>query len=822
MIDIQQRLKTIFQTQRLVFWYDDNAALKNEFDTIDLDDVTKLEIDNNEFGIKIEILSAKPKDKFLIYSPNKAPQDEDNWLLDLNIANYMFSADKTSLILQKLELDVTFKEFIGKFEKFFNAPTRVEALKNLLSSKETNNTLALKIMAISINCDDNIDSVMLRIFSNNKHFEILKKYNLTDEFFKAVKIKYSYEGNSIKDLLYKLFQNHFYYIVDKNKAMLNNDARLFIKSWMDSSKYKNSFEQISNEISDELNINNFIVDIDFSKLIFCDTYEKCDQIIISNLLSKLDNNSINSDEMVDIITTREHTFWFENYKNIYKALLSASKIIDFVKNIKLRIDSFEDGIKEYASHWYKADRYYRDYSIYSSKAEYLELLKTLNSKIEDIYLNSYLRKLNDYWQNFAVNYTTHTQILHQQKFYTTQIEQYIQKKNKIFVIISDALRYECGVELTSQILAENKKKDRFVATITPMISSLPSYTQLGMASLLPHKKLSIKNKNDIVFVDDKSSSGIDNRDKILKSYNKNSFAINYEDFLKYKRDEGRELLKNASVVYIYHDEIDKMGEKNEIKTFDAVQSTFNSIIKIIKQISNFNGINILITSDHGFLYTNQATPDSDFCQVEAEKTIKSNRRFIIGQNLKDSTCVSKYSGIDLGIDGDNEYLIPKSINKIKIQGGGNRFVHGGATLQELVIPLIKVNIGKGKKEIKQVNVDIIPIRNISTNIVNVSLYQSEIVDDKTKAITLKIAFESIDGVVLSDEFKYTFNSTEQYDTNREVKFKMTFKQNINEYNNQNIKLVARKVIDQSTETPIYKELEVKLALSFFNDFDDDF
>ena len=52
MIDIQQRLKTIFQTQRLVFWYDDNEALKNEFNEIDLDDVTKLEIDNNEFGIR--------------------------------------------------------------------------------------------------------------------------------------------------------------------------------------------------------------------------------------------------------------------------------------------------------------------------------------------------------------------------------------------------------------------------------------------------------------------------------------------------------------------------------------------------------------------------------------------------------------------------------------------------------------------------------------------------------------------------------------------------------------------------------------------------
>ena len=104
MIDIQQRLKTIFQAQRLVFWYDDNEALRDEFEAIDLDDVTKLVIDNNEFGIKRQLLSLQPNNKFFIYSPNKAPRDEENWLLDLNIANYMFAADKTSLILQNLGL----------------------------------------------------------------------------------------------------------------------------------------------------------------------------------------------------------------------------------------------------------------------------------------------------------------------------------------------------------------------------------------------------------------------------------------------------------------------------------------------------------------------------------------------------------------------------------------------------------------------------------------------------------------------------------------------------------------------------------------------
>jgi len=186
-IDIQQRLKTIFQTQRLVFWYDANGTLENEFNEIDLEDVTKLTIDNNEFSIKRQLLSLQPTDKFLIYSPTLAPQDEDNWLLDLNIANYMFSADKTSLILQKLGLDDNFKEFISQFDKFFNASTRLVALRDLLSDKENNDTLALKIMAVSIGCDNNIDSIMLKLFSNDKEFETLSKYNLTEEFFKAVK-----------------------------------------------------------------------------------------------------------------------------------------------------------------------------------------------------------------------------------------------------------------------------------------------------------------------------------------------------------------------------------------------------------------------------------------------------------------------------------------------------------------------------------------------------------------------------------------------------------------------------------------------------------
>ncbi len=819
MIDIEQRLKTIFQKERLVFWYDDNEALRDEFEKVELDGVTKLIIENNEFGIKRQVLNLQPNDNFLIYSPIKAPQDEENWLLDLNIANYMFSADKTSLILQNIGLDVSFKEFVGKFDKFFNAPKRVESLRMIIESKETDDdTLALKMMALSIGSDHHhIDSIMLRVFELDKHFETLAKYNLSELFFVAVKKKYTYEGDTLKDLLYKLFQNHFYSHLDKSKCPLNHEARLFVDSWMDSSRYKKSFHTHSVQISRELNIDTIMIETEAIKIISCDTYEKCDKVVITHLLEKLYDGSIYADEMASIIDIRGHTFWYESYKNIYRALLSASLLCDFVKETDFEMESFEEGIEAYSTHWYKADSYYRDYSFYANKAEHLELLKKLSSKIEDLYLNGFLRVLNDKWQSFADGYTIQTTLSHQQNFYQTKVEPLLSKKQKVFVIISDALRYECGKELSSKIVSI----DKYTSSCDFMVSSIPSYTQLGMASLLPHKELSIADKNDTVFIDGKSSLGTANRDKVLKSYDISSFAIGYEKFVNFSRDEGREFVKGSRVIYIYHDEIDKMGEKNEIKTFDAVASTFETILKIVKQVSNFNGANIFITSDHGFLYTNSPTLESEFCKVDSSGSIKLNRRFIIGKKLKGSSCVTKYSGVDLGIKGENEFLIAKSLNKIRVQGGGNRFVHGGTTLQELVIPLIQIK-KKRTPDIKDVNVDIIPIRNISTNSVNVSVYQSEIVDEKIKPLTLKIAFESSAGVVLSDVVKQTFDSKEMYDTNRETKFRFTFKQDINAYNNQMIKLVMRKVLPQSNETPIYKTMDVKLVLSFFNDFDDDF
>jgi hypothetical protein len=104
MNDINKRLNSLFDNHNIIFWYDDGGKLKDEFEALELD-AKKLIIDNNEFNIKYEIFKSPKNSKFLIYSDKREPAYSDNWLLDLQLKSYIFSADKASIILNDLGID---------------------------------------------------------------------------------------------------------------------------------------------------------------------------------------------------------------------------------------------------------------------------------------------------------------------------------------------------------------------------------------------------------------------------------------------------------------------------------------------------------------------------------------------------------------------------------------------------------------------------------------------------------------------------------------------------------------------------------------------
>src|SRR5699024_4248873 len=116
-------------------------------------------------------------------------------------------------------------------------------------------------------------------------------------------------------------------------------------------------------------------------------------------------------------------------------------------------------------------------------------------KVENVYVNDWLFSGGNSYQ-ILLNEKSQwkfNNLLMQRDFFKRKVQPVLDKQ-KLVVLISDALRFECGVELNQKINRMNK----FHAELSAMVSALPSYTQLGMASLLPHKIISLEEGSDKV------------------------------------------------------------------------------------------------------------------------------------------------------------------------------------------------------------------------------------------------------------------------------------------------------------------------------------
>ena len=147
---IQQALTNLFTKQRIVFWYDDQLEFRSEFAGLDLPSVEKIELSNNEFGVKHRVLRDQPEQKFLLYREGSEPERLDNWLLDVQLASgQIFRTDQSALWLAELELGPECYERIKQHNYFFEGAKRLEALKKLLEQGDNGDVLLRKMVAVS-------------------------------------------------------------------------------------------------------------------------------------------------------------------------------------------------------------------------------------------------------------------------------------------------------------------------------------------------------------------------------------------------------------------------------------------------------------------------------------------------------------------------------------------------------------------------------------------------------------------------------------------------------------------------------------------------
>jgi len=825
---IAQALARLFDKHRIVFWYDEKQELRGEYESLWLPGVEKIDLVNNEFEVKYHILREKPNQKFLLYHEGPQPKDLENWLLDVQLASGLFNANQEALWANEVGLQPHLFDLVIDHPEFFKDEKRRIALKSYLTSEDTHDGLRIKMLSLCVGADvesrlEGALESLLAELAQGRHdrFDLVQRCRLDLFLWERLKKHFGYQSAtlSVKDFAITLFQSCYASSLEESSA-LNQDALVFLKRWRDNVRHQKEFAKLSEESSNILGIEKDLEKRDLRKLIDMDFFRLIDQKILSELAQQIYNQTISAGDCANLIWRRRTTHWYSQYGDIYQALYFASQFMHELGNAELRMDSLSDGIRKYQATWYRIDQYYRKY-IFHSRSSRMPLLDKLTERVENIYSNNFLLTVNDHWQRLvdAAEIWSAAPVPSQAEFFERQIRSYLGTKNKVAVIISDALRYEIGEELARDI----QEEDRFTAEIEPMLASLPSYTQLGMAALLPHTKISLA-KDGTAQVDGQSATGTENRSRILKSVVKgDAAAIRSSDLLNMSKEESRDFTRENQIIYVYHDQIDAIGDdkKTEERVFNVTQSAIGEIIEILKKITNANLSNVIITADHGFIYQNQALDESEFAveDVQGGEIFIRSRRFVLGVGLKASKSLKGFEASQVGLTGEYEIMIPKSINRLRQQGAGSRYVHGGAALQEVVIPLIKVN-KKRSSDIHFVNVDVINAASmITSGQMSVAFYQTEPVSGKASSRVLRAGIFAKDGTLLSEIHTLNFDLTSENPREREVKKQFILSRKADDLNNQTVYLRLEEPEPDTSHFKLYKEISYQLRRSFTTDFD---
>ncbi len=832
---IEESLANLFQKHRIILWYDEEQSFGEEYASLSLPGVEKITVENNEFAVKHALYVKRPTGKYLLYIPHPHPENEENWLLDVELANYIFHTDKEAMTLQELELPITFRSWIRGHMEFFRSKERVQKFICLKSPGDTEQQLTDKMIQITLGASsaglEELITGYAQLFIGEKSDEAereLARFGLTVTFWNKVELNYEFNsGNGgIYDFLLELFQKGFRPLA--HKSGVNRNAEILLSRWKDLRSFEESFRSISKKIEEDLRVADTLSALPLEEYLHEDLFECVDRQVIRELVALITHESQNPERIEQILKSRENTFWSDRYAPFYKALENALRLTDAVNRYgNLSIEDYTDGFRKYTSQWYRVDQYYRLFIQYYREVNQNGVLSDLFERVHKIYSNTWLPKLGHKWQEVVEKSEGwYYGSLRQSLFFERDVKnRYLDKSYRLFVIISDGLRYECGRELHDQF----NEEARFTSSLEYQVTNLPSYTQLGMAAMLPHRELSL-GEGEYILADGMSTIGLQNRQKILQTNaGVSAAAITAEDLMRMpsKSEAAQELIQGHNLIYVYHNRIDKLGDDKttEDKVIEASRDEIAFLVEVVKKIANMNGTHVIITSDHGFIYQHEELDESDFTDAQISGTIqRDSRRYVIGENLTHNQNAMKFNARELNIHSDREILLPKGIIRLRKQGSGSRYVHGGMSLQEAVVPVLFI-AKKRTDTVSKVEIDIINKTNnrITTNIHTVKFYQKEPVGSRNIARTIKSYFVVVEGdgqerKVISDVFNYTFDLTSERSEEREVQKRFTLSTHIRR--SDNVYLIIEERVEKSNKWITLSQFNYRLSLAMENDFDD--
>lgn len=268
----------------------------------------------------------------------------------------------------------------------------------------------------------------------------------------------------------------------------------------------------------------------------------------------------------------------------------------------------------------------------------------------------------------------------------------------------DACRLDLGWRL-AQLLNQGEPAQR--ATVITAVAPVPSITPLGMSFALPvkrdrlHVKLADDNKSFQVFVDgfDGDLKWAEERRKWLKQ------NLDVKDWLEIEEVLDGESLKKPGrgrrLIAVHGDEFDSHDGQLKITGAD---DHLRRYVQAIRKLRDAGYSRVIALADHGFFHW-QPDDHEIVDDMPAGDVLWKHRRAMVGHNLSHPSAVHMEI-----LQSDLEVVVPRSTSAFRTYGALG-FFHGGATLQEMIIPVV---IATWPTKARKVNVVLKPVGHITS------------------------------------------------------------------------------------------------------------
>ena len=767
---IQDRLNDTFRGgERIIFWFDPNGDYSEDIAGLTVSAKLLVLTGSNALYAKALLESDDPTGCYLVYAPFARPADADFHLADTVYYSRVFSTDKITQLMQELRIPEGMKATLAKYPLFWKSNARIEKFAALELDAYTSTTIDIAVLCVQ--CGARVvsfDEVLKKVLGAGleKGDAMLKTFDSVgalSSFWQLCARYYGYEepapqlARLVATLLCTYTVAAHVALPDRYRQYVTtrkNNVCVFLSNFMSGAQTRPAFDELSAAFAQRLQIREAFEKLDAAQLLEVDAFAVADELLLARATALLLSEDIAADvgglSLPQLVQQRAQSglHFTQQFQAQYALLLHARTLIAAAGQ-KPQYKTARAMAEGYRTVLCEADTAYRQFCTLYDRLPDQAPYEKLARLMERIYCNDLLDACTRQFSDLLADTEPAALGLPMQEHFA---ETYIRPRvgrERTFVIISDALRYECARDLLKR-LTDDEKCD---ATLDAALATLPSITRLGMAALLPHRQIRVS-PDFTVTLDGLPCGDLASREKVLTAAYPDGLCLKLDSLLAMPKKDLRERCNGKDVVYIYHDQIDARGDDptTENEVFFACEEAIAEIQRCIHKLTDdLSATYFIVTADHGFQYRRSPIAEYEKIDVGMGKTIAAAKRYRVTRASEGHA--GTLSFLFPYTAEPSVVTVPMGASIFKAQGGSGNYVHGGSSLAEILIPILTVKTRRGRQEVQSAPLTLVSgQRKINNLITYLEFMQSLPISDVVKPTQYKAYFvDEADRVVSSEE-----------------------------------------------------------------------